>query len=349
MRLARHTGLVLLMLMALSQLAANQTAAAAPRKSANTVFSNQTIYRVTCQDPSNDYKPKNRRQERTTPHGPAGVAATPPAPVTNPAGETQVSTPPSLTTSETESFSLWSDCEDCNPIRHHILGMMLAIVWMFLPAVAVQHLLSSLSNRTHWRKLEGAIREYVADKDLDKLAGSCRLCNLAAATPVIAAIAAEANVGHPTTLIKLERLKHAGRSATRNELRKWTSSLNFLDSLVCVSLILLAAWALSDLATSLNDLAQAEGAAGGLLLGLRQGFPVLWSGLVFLVMSIILKQIILSRVNRLELRIKNLSIDFIVGLMSAATRRPCPKYRPGMWMTARALARNRRAPAPAIP
>ena len=183
---------------------------------------------------------------------------------------------------------------------------------MFLPAVAVQHLLSSLSNRTHWRKLEGAIRTYRADKDLDKLAECCRLYKLAAVAPVMAAISAEANVGHPDALTKLERLKHACRAATRTELRKWTDSLNSLDNSMWVSLMVLAAWALSDLATSLHDLAQAEGTR--LWLGFREDFPVIWCGLLNLVLSIILKRIILSRVNRLELRIKQLSIDFIAGL-----------------------------------
>jgi hypothetical protein len=69
MRVARHTGLVLLLLMALSQLAAYQTAAAQPRKSADTAFSNQTIYRVTCLDPSNDFKPSNRHHEQSTTFG----------------------------------------------------------------------------------------------------------------------------------------------------------------------------------------------------------------------------------------------------------------------------------------
>jgi hypothetical protein len=245
---------------------------------------------------------------------------------------------------------LWGESDFCNPFRHPILGLILAIAWMFLPAVAIQHMLSSLNNRTHWRKLEGPIREYFADKDLDKLAAWCSYCNLAAAAPVIAAVAAQANLSHPTTLIKVEKLKQACRSAARAELRKWTASLSALDNLMFVSMIVLAIWAVSDLATLLSDFAQAESAAAAELWGLRQDYPVLWWGLLNLVLGIILKRIILSRVNRLELKMNKLSIDFIIGLLSTANkRRPSPKYRPGMWKTAGNTTRNRRASAPAIP
>jgi hypothetical protein len=201
-----------------------------------------------------------------------------------------------------------------------------------------------------WSKLEGAIRNSFADRDMDKLAAWCRHCHLSAAAPVIAAIAAQANVKHPTPLIKLEKLKQAGRSGTRTEIRKWLEGINFLDSSVCVSLIVLAAWAASDLARSFNDLAQAEGAGGvALALDFNRDFPLLWCGLLLLVTHLVARRIIISRVKKLELRVNRLSMDLIVGLLSTANKRPAPKYRPGMWMTARDITRNRRASSPAVP
>jgi hypothetical protein len=226
---------------------------------------------------------------------------------------------------------------------------MLAIVWILLAAVATQHVLSSLYNRMQWSKLEGAIRNCLADRDMDRLAAWCRHYNLSAAASVIAAIAAQAKVGHPTALTKLERFKQAGRSATRTELRKWMGGLNSLDSSVCVSLSLLAAWVVADLARSLQNLSQTEGAAGvALSWEFHEDFPLLWCGLLLLVSHLVFRRIILSRIKKLELRINRLSMDFIVGLLSTANKRPAPKYRPGMWMAPGETTRNRCVSAPAV-
>jgi len=148
----------------------------------------------------------------------------------------------------------------------------------------------------------------------------------------------------------MESLKRAWQSGTRTQLSKWTGWLNCLDTLVYSSVMALAIVTAYDLATSLGDMAQAEASsAAALLPGLRRDLPTIWCGLLLFVLSLVFKQIVLSRTKRLELRITQLSIDIVISLLGATKRHAAPRYLPGMWMATDNKACNRRVAGPAMP
>jgi hypothetical protein len=273
-------------------------------------------------------------------------AAIPPV-ASAPAAATESTVAPAATTqpvhesaaAQTEPFSLWACGYYCG-YSYRLACLPLALLWLFVVACITERARASLADRQDSRKLERALQACFAAKDLDRAAYYCGVYNRAVIAPVIAAMVAQTKLTHPTALITLERPKHAWSSAAAIELSKWTGAVRRLQFTRWVSLMLLGLFILWSLWRSLDDIAIAGATSPLAMLGqLRQDSMMISHGLLMFVVSLISERTILSRTNKLELQINQLSIDFIAScLRGKAKRQPVLGYWPGMWIDATRVA-----------